>query len=269
MVTRFAPLVLIALLFTPAAAQEAPGDYILLLDEQNRPLTGSYRIGPDVKMTIQGRDGGLPRNPVYLDRAFFPTREAEMQAFYNTRHAYSSDPVAIDVGGEMRIVDTETLQPPLFKDQEPEREKALKVKVSARLAFEASGYKLVGKAYAVEGAELGDEDRRLGDFFHVETFDIVLPAPAARKIAAVETGKALSSSDFEALFVERTSPVPDFTKCISEKRKTVDYKALAEKQKASVDAFMAKNFPEGQAFWGDTALYEANFAMNIYSLCPN
>lgn len=269
MVTRFAPLVLIVLLSTPAVAQEAPGDYILLLDEQNRPLTGSYRIGPDVKMTIQGRDDGLPRNPVYLDRAFFPAREAEMLAFYNVRHAYSSDPAAIDVGSEVRIVDTETLQPPLFKDQEPEREKALKVKVSARLAFEASGYKLVGKAYTVEGAELGDEDRRLGDFFHVETFDIVLPAPAARKIAAVETGKALSSSDFEALFVERTSPIPDFTKCVSEKRKMADYKALAEKQKASVDAFLAKNFPTGQVFWADTARYEANFAMSVYALCPN
>lgn len=269
MITRFAPLALITFLCTPAAAQEAPGDYILLLDEQNRPLVGSYRIGPDVKMTIQGRENGLPRNPVYLDRAFFPTREAEMLAFYNARHAYSSDPAAIDVGGEMRIVDTETLQPPLFKDQKPEREKALKVKVSARLAFEASGYKLVGKAYTVEGAELGDEDRRLGDFFHVETFDIVLSAPAARKIAAVEIGKALSSSDFEALFVERTSPIPDFTKCITEKRKTADYKALAEKQKANVDAFLAKNFPEGQVFWADTKRYEANFAMNIYSLCPN
>lgn len=97
----------------------------------------------------------------------------------------------------------------------------------------------------------------------------MLPAPAARKITTVEIGKALSSSDFEALFVERTSPIPDFTKCISEKRKTAEYKALAEKQKASVDAFLAKNFPEGQVFWADTARYEANFAMNIYSLCPN
>lgn len=269
MITRLALVLPVVFACAPAVAQEAPGDYILLLDEEKRPLAGSYRIGPDVKMTIQSRDGGLPSNPVYLDRAFFPTREAEMMAFYNARHAYSSDPASIDVGGEMRIVDKETLQPPLFKDQEPEREKALKVKVSARLAFEASGYKLVGKAYTVEGAELGDEDRRLGDFFHVETFDIVLPAPAARKIAAVETGKALSSSDFEALFVERTSPIPDFAKCISEKRKTADYKALAEKQKTSVDAFLAQNFPEGRAFWGDTALYEANFAMSVYALCPN
>lgn len=269
MISRLAPIVLIVLACTPAAAQEAPGDYILLLDEQNRPLAGSYRIGPDVKMTIRGTDGGLPRNPVYLDRAFFPTREAEMLAFYNARHAYSSDPAAIDVGGEMRVVDKETLQPPLFKDQNPEREKALKVKVSARLAFEVSGYKLVGKAYTVEGTELGDEDQRLGDFFHVETFDIVLPAPAARKIAALETGKALSSSDFEALFVERTSPILDFTKCVSEKRKTPEYKTLAEKQRASVDAFLADNFAAGKAFWGDTALYETNFAMSIYSLCPN
>ncbi|MGQ3214411.1 MAG: hypothetical protein ACT6U0_08995 [Shinella sp.] len=269
MITRFAPFALIALFCTSVAAQEVPGDYILLLDEQNRPLAGSYRIGPDVKMTIRGTDGGLPRNPVYLDRAFFPTREAEMLAFYNARHAYSSDPAAIDVGGEMRIVDKETLQPPLFKDQKPEHEKALIVKISARLAFEVSGYKLVGKAYTVEGPELGDEDRRLGDFFHVETFDIVLPAPAARKIAAVETGKALSSSDFEALFVERTSPIPDFTTCVSEKRKTPDYKALAEKQKASVDAFLANNFSAGQVFWSDAARYEANFAMSVYSLCPN
>ena len=48
-----------------------------------------------------------------------------------------------------------------------------------------------------------------------------------------------------------------------------DYKALAEKQKASVDTFLAKDFPKGQVFWADTARYEANFAMNIYSLCPN
>ena len=269
MITRLALVLPVVFACAPAVAQEAPGDYILLLDEQKRPLAGSYRIGPDVKMTIQSNDGALPRDPVYLDCAFFPTREAEFLSFYNARHAYSFDPAAVDVGNEVRIVDKETRLPPLFKDQKPEREEALKVRVTARLAFETSGYKLVGKAYAVEGAKLGDESPRFGEFFHVETFDIVLPAQAARRIAAVETGKALSSSDFQALFVERTSPIPDLTKCVAEKRKTAEYRVLAEKQRASIDVFFAESFAAGKIFWADTALFETYHAMSVYSLCPN
>ena len=185
MITRFAPFALIALLSMPAAAQEAPGDYILLLDEQKRPLAGSYRIGPDVKMTIQGREGGLPRNPVYLDRAFFPTREAEMLAFYNTRHAYSSDPAAIDVGGEMRIVDTETLQPPLFKDQKPEREKALNA-VETRFSLPADQVDMLITA----GGDALRGNRVFRDFLASVGGRAAPrpPAPQAPHVASVSSG---------------------------------------------------------------------------------
>lgn len=269
MITRLAPFVLIVLACAPAAAQEKPGEYILLLDKDDHPLAGSYRIGPDVKMVMKSRNGGLPGNPVYLDRAFFPAREAEMLAFYNTRHAYSPDPDTADVGETVEIIDRETLLPPLFKDQNPERKQALKLTVSGRQVFEAGGQKLVGKAYRVEGVEPGGDDLRFGDYVYIETLDIVLSAEAAPAIAAVERGTATGSGDFQALYVERVGVIPDFVKCIADTRRTPDYKARAEKQRASVDAFLAKNFGAGQTFWADTALYEINHAMNIYALCPN
>ena len=269
MITRLASFLLIGLACAAAAAQELPGDYVLLLDRDSHPLAGSYRIGPDVKMTLTSADGGLPGNPVYLDRAFFPAREAEMLSFYNGRHAYSSDPAAVDVGGEASILDKETLLPPLFKDQTPEREKTLKLTVLARLAFGPAERKLVGKVYKVEGIEPGDKDWRYGDFFHVEALDIVLPANAARAIASVETGKAIGSGDFQALYVEKSGALPDFVSCIAEKRRTPEYKLLAERQRAGVDAFLAENFTSGKAFWADTALYDTNQAMSVYTLCPN
>ena len=267
---------LLALLVLPtgyaAAAQEialeTPGSYILLLDKDKRPLAGSYRIGAGVKILLVSSGGGLPRDPTYLDRAFFPTREGEMLSFYNARHAYSPDPAAVDVGEEARIVDHETLLPPLFKDQKPERETALRLTVSGRNAFEVEGRKLIGKSYRIDGYEAGEKDWRFGEYFHVETLDIVLPAADARSIVSIETGTALGSGDFHALYVERSPTTPDFAKCVAEKRNTAGYKALAEKQKA-VDAFMATAFmTEGKAFWVDKALYEANYAMSVFTLCP-
>lgn len=269
MIARLAILSLtVFVLCSPAVAQEAAGSYVLLLDKDGHPLAGSYRIGPGVKMTLKTEGGGLPREPVYLDRAFFPAREAEMLSFYNARHVYGSDPSAVGVGEEARILDRETLLPPLFKDQKPEREKALKLSVSARVVLTAGTQKLVGKAYRVEGYETGEQDGRFGDYFHVETLDIVLPAAAARDIASVETGAALGSGDFQVLYVARSGTIPDFAKCLAEKRETTEYKALAEKQRDTVDAFLAAGFTQGKAFWADKALYEANYAMSVYTLCP-
>ena len=68
----------------------------------------------------------------------------------------------------------------------------------------------------------------------------------------------------------RSTKIPAFAKCISDKRETADYKALAEAQRAGPDALMGTQFlSEGKVFWQDKALAEVHFKMSVFTLCPN
>ena len=257
----------------PAAAAddgEKPGSYILLIDKDGRPVAGTYRLGPGVQLVTESSDGGLPREAIYVDRAFFPQREASFLSFFNNRHAYTPDPTAVQVGEEARIDDRQTKLPPLFKDQKTERERVFRLTVSALVASTLGDTKVVGKRYRREGYGPDDTDPWAGDRFYIETLDMDLSLAAAQRVAAMERGTALSSGDFLAQYTVRSTKIPAFAKCISDKRETADYKALAEAQRAGPDALMGTQFlSEGKVFWQDKALSEVQFKMSVFTLCPN
>ena len=77
----------VAFALPAAAAEDAemPGSYILLIDKDGRPVAGTYRLGPGVQLVTESSDGGLPREAIYVDRAFFPQREASFLSFFNNR----------------------------------------------------------------------------------------------------------------------------------------------------------------------------------------
>lgn len=253
--TTLALFALVAAL--PAAAQDVD------LDTPARiigPLAGSYRIGPGVKMTLVNTISGLPGDATYLGRAFFPTREGELLCFYTRAMPIHRTPRRRMSEGSADRLPSDI----------------------AAAAFQGSGAepgnspaaeRFRAQAYRQDLSRRWRHTRRcrpaLGDYVHVETLDLVLPAEAARTIAAIETGSALSSGDFYALYVERSPTTDAFTKWIAEtRRRRHTRRSPKSRETASMPSWRPLSRKEGKAFWADAALYEANHAMRVYQLCP-
>lgn len=247
------------------------GNYIMLLDSDEKPVAGAYWLSPDLKVAVTvAKHRGYPSEPIYVDREFMPQRRGVVLSFVNNRITYTPDPLSVDVGEEAKIVRRNQTMG-LFANQTPQ-ETPMKLTVTGLVATKISGFKLMSRLYRIEKDGPLDENEKIspwGDRVYVETLDMDLSAEIARLVTSVETGTALSSGDFYIRYMIKADVLPDQTKCLKEKQALETYEAMALRQREGSDKMMATSFVrDGTVFWetGDDFPADAK-AMNIYELC--
>lgn len=251
----------------PAKVREA-GTYVLLLDEAGKPLAGAYWLSPALKIMVRSRQGGYPNEPVFMDREFFPHRRAVMTYFENVNISYSPDPLALKVGKVKRIVRRTERLGPLAAASPPE-ELPLKYTFTGLLASTLTGTDLINRFYSIERYDLSEKSDEFGKRIYIETLDMDVSAEEGARITALSMGKALSSGDFYIDYMIRADIVPEFTRCLREKKAAPGYEAKAKRQRNGSDMLMATDFlTEGRAYWEQKVLPPDEQAMNVYSLCP-
>jgi len=251
----------------PAKVGEA-GTYVLLLDEAGKPVAGAYWLSPALKITVRGRAGGYPTEPVFLDREFFPQRRAVMTFFDNAKISYSPDPLTLKIGQVERIVRRTDWLGPLTVRPPPE-ELPLKFSFTGVLASTLSGTDLINRFYSIERYDLSEKTAEFGKRVYIETLDMDVSADEGARIAALSMGKALSSGDFYIDYMIRADVVPEFTKCLREKRAAPGYEANARRQRDGSDMLMTTVFlTEGRAYWEREVFPPDEEAMNVYRVCP-
>lgn len=253
---------------TDAVIRKA-GRYILLLDKEGKPVAGSYWLSPELKISVYSRDGALPTEPEFRDRDFFPKRRGAMLKLINNSYGYSPEPSTVGIGKTQIIARKETSVGFLAATQKPE-ELIIRHTLHGTFGSKLDGTDLISHFYTIERNDLKTPDPEWGKRVYIETLDMDLTDQQAARVERIQSGEALSSGDFYIDYMIRINVIPDFSRCLEEKRKATDYPEKARRQREGSDAYMANTFPgDGLAFWEIEPFSAADEqAMNVYQICP-
>lgn len=254
-----------------ASAQTAkigePGDYVLFLDKDKKPVAGTYWISPDVRAIAHASmPGGSPSNLIFVDREFFPTRVAGPIYFLNQKYSYSADPLALDVGQSLDMVENRR-QVGMLADQVKPRDTPFKLTIRAKIASTINGYNLMSLVYFKE-TDVKDPPGEWGRRIYVQPFGIDLSSELAARVDSLKVGKADSAGDFHVLFTEMSDVIPSLTPCIREKRKTEEYKAAIRSDHEKVDTVMARDFLTEDIGWWERVDMPRTIEFLMFDMCP-
>ncbi|MBW6420036.1 hypothetical protein KX729_01105 [Rhizobium sp. XQZ8] len=239
------------------------GSYVILSDKGGKAITGGYWLSPDLKIVIHSEDDASPALVTYVDRELFPRRMAQFDMFINVQFAYEPDPVSLPVGKVAQIRQTSRFSS--SQETKPFAFTTISV-VQSKL----QDIDIVSRHYGVDGDWFGIPDRDAGQRVYIETLDADLSAADAAEVAAIETGEARSTADFQALYFTRAVPhLPMVVKCFEEMRAKPDFQAAAKKQRETGDQWMATIYATGGKTWTERdGFTRADFGPDL-SACPD
>jgi hypothetical protein len=266
---------LVIMTAVPLSAQAADavirkaGRYILLLDNEGKPVAGSYWLSPDLKISVRSRDGALPTEPEFRDRDFFPMRRGAMLKMVNYRYGYKPEPSSVGIGKTQVIARKATPIGPLAAMLRSD-DLMIRYTRHGTLGSKLDGIDLINHFYTIERNDLEVPDAQWGKRVYIETLDMDLSDDDAARVESIASGEALSSGDFYIDYLIRVDVLPDLTRCLAERRKAPDYTEKARHQREGSDKYMAEAFPgEGTAFWEKEPFSAPDErAMNVYLICP-
>ncbi|CAN7304395.1 hypothetical protein [Neorhizobium sp. LjRoot104] len=259
-----------ALLAMPAGAADLsklrqPGAYVILSDSQGKAISGAYWLSPELKFVVHSEDAATPAMGVFVDREMFPRRIAQFEIFLNVRLTYDPEPGSLPVGKVGQIRQTEKLP-----NSDP-KTSLLAFATTGIVSSKLQDIDIVSRSYGVDGDQFGVPGRKTGERVHIEPLDIDLSAADAARVAAVETGEALSSLDFHMLYVTRALPSAlKVVKCFEEVRASAQFQTAAKKLRETMDQWMATTFMiGGKTWWDRDKVSPEDFGPDVASLCPD
>lgn len=264
------PVLPAALLAMPAGAADLsklrqPGAYVILSDSQGKAISGAYWLSPELKFVVHSEDAATPAMGIFVDREMFPRRIAQLEIFLNVRLTYDPEPGSLPVGKVAQIRQTEK-----FPSSDP-KASLLAFATTGVVSSKLQDIDIVSRSYGVDGDQFSIPGRKTGERVHIEPLDIDLSAADAARVAAVETGEALSSLDFHMLYVTRAlQSAPKVVKCFEEVRATPKFQTAAKKLRETMDQWMATTFMiGGKTWWDRDKVSPEDFGPDVASLCPD